>query len=128
MLHPRAFISFQMEDRWARNFLAQHARDKRNDIEFLDYSVKEPFESAWKTNCKARIAQTKGTIVLVGQTTYQSPAVLWEIEETKRQGNKLFGVKIHRDKICPTPNGLPTSRVVGWDFDSIVAELARWQA
>jgi hypothetical protein len=117
-----------MEDRWARDFLTQHARDKRNDIVFLDYSVKEPFESAWKTNCKARIAQTRGTIVLVGTTTYQSPAVSWEIEETKRQGNYLFGVKIHRDEVCPTPSGLPAGNVISWDFNKIVAELARWEA
>ncbi len=56
MAGPRAFVSFEMEDEWARDFLAQHAKDKRNDIEFLDYSVKEAFDSAWKTSCKARIA------------------------------------------------------------------------
>src|SRR5450631_1916083 len=95
---PRAFISFEMEDRWARNFLAQHAKDKRNDIEFVDYSVKDPFDSSWKTNCKAKIARTKGTIVMVGPTTALSEAVLWEVAETSRQGHYLFGVQINKDK------------------------------
>jgi hypothetical protein len=30
---PRAFISFEMEDRWARDFLVRQSKDKRNDIE-----------------------------------------------------------------------------------------------
>src|SRR5438132_171540 len=82
---PRAFISFQIEDRWARDFLVRQAKDGRTDVEFLDYSVKDPFDTAWKTNCKKQIARTHGTIVLIGPTTYRSDAVLWEIQETNRQ-------------------------------------------
>jgi hypothetical protein len=65
---PKAFISFEMEDRWARDFLVQQAKDKRNDIEFVDYSVQNPWDNSWKTQCKERIARTKGTIVLIGAT------------------------------------------------------------
>ncbi len=126
MAGPRAFISFEMEDEWARDFLAQHAKDKRNDLEFLDYSVKEAFNSAWKTNCKARIAQTKGTIVMVGPTTYLSDAVLWEIAETARQGHYLFGIQINRDKTHPIPSGLTASSVIRWDFTQIVKWLDTW--
>ncbi len=123
---PRAFISFEMEDKWARDFLAQHAKDKKNDIEFLDYSVKEPFDSKWKTECTKRIALTKGTIVLVGPTTYASDAVLWEIAETERQKNYLFGVQINKDKTYQIPAGLPAKNVIRWDFDQIVDWLKTW--
>lgn len=105
-----AFISFEMEDRWARDFLVQHAKDKRNDIQFLDYSVQDPFNTSWKTNCRARISETKGTIVLVGRTTYKSDAVLWEIAETIRQNHYLFGVQINRDSTHPIPTGLPVEK------------------
>jgi len=37
MAKPRAFISFEMEDRWARDFLVQQAKNKNNDIQFYDY-------------------------------------------------------------------------------------------
>jgi hypothetical protein len=123
---PRAFVSFQMEDKWARDFLAQHAKDKRNDIAFVDYSVQDPFDSAWKTNCKARVAATKGTIVLVGPTTYKSDAVLWEIDETIRQGHYMFGIQVNRDKTNPLPKGLPAKNVIRWDFDQIVKWLSTW--
>jgi len=123
---PRAFISFEMEDRWARDFLVRQAHDKRTDIEFVDYSVQDPFDSSWKTNCRDRISRTKGTIVLVGPTTYESDAVLWEIAETTRQDHYMFGVQINRDKTHTPPVGLPGKNVIRWDFDQIVKWLATW--
>ena len=123
---PRAFISFEMEDKWARDFLVQHAKDKRNDIEFVDYSVQDAFDAAWKTNCKARIARTRGTIVLVGPTTHKSEAVLWEIAETARQDHYIFGVQINKDKTHHLPTGLPAANVIRWDFTQIVKWLGTW--
>lgn len=123
---PRAFISFEMEDRWARDFLVQQAKDKRNDIEFVDYSVQNPWDSSWKTQCRERIGRTKGTIVLIGETTYKSEAVLWEIAETNRQGHHIFGVQINSGKVHPVPSGLATSNVIRWDFDQITYWLATW--
>jgi len=123
----RAFLSFQMEDRWSRDFLVQHARDKDTSIDFTDYSVHEPFDEKWKTNCRARIAVTKGTIVMVGADAAKSEAVLWEIAETNRQGHPIFGVQINSGKTHPIPVGLPQARVIRWDFDQIVNELERWK-
>ncbi len=126
MAGPRAFISFQMEDRWARDFIVQHARDKRNDIAFLDYSVQNPFDSKWKTECARRISLTRGTIVLVGPTTWQSEAVKWEIAETIRQDHYMFGIQINRDRTHLIPEGLPSQNVIRWDFTQITQWLSTW--
>src|SRR5437868_11354978 len=107
----RVFVSFEMEDRWARDFLKQHAATKTS-FEFVDYSIKEPFESQWKSNAKARIAMTRGTIVLIGPSTARADAVLWEIAETTRQAHPLFGIQISRDTSYPVPAGIPASRVI----------------
>lgn len=123
---PRAFISFEMEDRWARDFIAQHAKQDGNAVEFYDYSVKEAFESQWKTECTRRIAMTKGTIVLIGPTTYKSEAVLWEIAETIRQKHYMFGVQINRDTNHSVPAGLPSTNVIRWDFAQMTKWLATW--
>src|SRR5712691_9280857 len=117
----RAFVSFELEDRWSRDFLIQHARDKDTSIDFTDYSVHEPFDEKWKSNCRARIAQTKGTIVMVGPNTAKAEAVLWEIAEAERQRHPMFGIQINSGKSHPIPAGLQFSRVIRWDFDQIVA-------
>jgi hypothetical protein len=126
MATPRAFISFEMEDKWARDFLAQHARDERNDVDFYDYSVKDPFDSKWKTECAKKIALTKGTIVLIGPTTWKADAVLWEIAETARQGHYLFGIQINKDKTHSIPAGIPSGDVIRWNFDQIAKWLKTW--
>jgi hypothetical protein len=126
MSKPRAFISFEMEDKWARDFLVQQANDKRNDLEFFDYSVQDPFDSKWKTECAKRIALTKGTIVLIGDTTWKSDAVLWEIAETNRQGHYMFGVQIHKDETHSIPSGLPSANVIRWNFEQIGTWLNTW--
>jgi hypothetical protein len=115
-----------MEDKWARDFLVQQAKDKKNDIEFSDYSVKDPFDSNWKTECAKRIALTKGTIVLVGPNTSKSAAVVWEIIETIRQRHHIFGIQINSDKTHPIPAGLTITNVIRWDFKQIVSWLETW--
>lgn len=116
-----------MEDKWARDFIVQQAKDDRNDVDFYDYSVQDPFDSKWKTECARRIAQTKGTIVLVGPKTWTSEAVVWEIAETVSQGHYLFGIQIHRDLTHPIPQGLPASNVIRWNFAQISSWLRTWK-
>jgi len=115
-----------MEDKWARAFLAEHAKDERNDVAFYDYSVKEAFDAKWKTECAKRIALTKGTIVLVGPTTWKSDAVLWEIAETARQGHYLFGIQINKDATHSIPAGLPSKDVIRWNFAQMSTWLQSW--
>jgi hypothetical protein len=115
-----------MEDRYARDFLVQQARDEKNEIAFYDYSVQDPFGTRWKTECAMRIGLTKGTIVMVGPTTYNSDAVLWEIAETTRQGHYIFGIQINKDKTHRVPAGLPERNVIRWDFDQIIMWLKTW--
>jgi hypothetical protein len=115
-----------MEDKWARDFLAQQAKDDKNDIAFYDYSVKDPFDTKWKTECTKRIALTKGTIVLIGKTTWKSDAVLWEIAETISQKHYIFGIQINKDETHPIPARLPSANVIRWDFSQITKWLGTW--
>ena len=38
----RIFMSFAIEDEWARDFLVGHARNDNSPFELVDMSVKEP--------------------------------------------------------------------------------------
>ena len=103
------------------------SRDSGNDIDFVDYSVQDPWDTGWKTKCAARIGRTKGTIVLIGKTTYASAAVVWEIEESIRQGHYIFGIQTNPDVSYPIPKGLPAANVIRWKFDQIATWLNTWK-
>jgi hypothetical protein len=51
----RVFISFAIEDEWARDYLVGQARNERSPFEFVDMSVKEPWSDSWRTRCRTRI-------------------------------------------------------------------------
>lgn len=117
------FISFHIDDEAQVNLLRAQARAERFDIEFRDYSVKEPFDEKWRTNCRERIAQTSALICMIGRETAQREAVIWEINEAYRQGKKVIGVRIHRDRNDPIPQPLleHNAPIIYWDL----AEISR---
>jgi hypothetical protein len=126
MATHRVFISFEMEDRWARDFLKQQSSRRAGGPSFVDFSVKDPYDRAWKTECRKQIARTRGTIVLIGSTTYASVAVAWEIEETKRQSHRLLGMQINANKSHPIPSGIKSSQVIPWNLDKVTAHVSSW--
>jgi hypothetical protein len=115
------FISFHVEDEAQVNLLRSQAKDEATDLEFRDYSVKEPFDEKWKKNCTERISQTSATIVMIGSDTASREAVNWEIEESYKQGHKVIGVRIYRDRSDPIPKSMQehNAPVVNWDLKEI---------
>lgn len=115
------FISFHIDDEAQVNLLRHQAKDNEFGLEFRDYSVKEPFDEKWKTNCRERISRTSALICMIGEKTAQREAVIWEIEEAYRQGKKVIGVRIHRDKHHPIPKPLleHNAPIVEWNLAKI---------
>jgi hypothetical protein len=114
------FISFKVEDEPRVNLFRHQAREGLG-VEFRDYSVKEPFDEKWKTNCRERIAQTSAVIVFVGRDTAKSKPVNWEIDEAYSQDKKVVAVRIYRDENNPLPESLVRhkTRVINWDNSEI---------
>ena len=115
------FISFHINDEPQVNLLRAQAKSEQFDIEFRDYSVKEPFDEKWKTNCRERISQTSALICMIGEQTAQREAVNWEIEETYRQGKKVIGVRIYRHENHRVPRPLLEhgAPIVEWNLGEI---------
>ena len=120
------FISFHVEDEAMVNLLRRQAKDENFDIEFRDYSVKEPFDEKWKANCRERIAQTSALICMIGKETANRKAVNWEIEEAYRQDKKVVGVRLHRDQNHRIPKPLVENNapIIEWNLKKI----SRWLA
>ena len=121
------FISFHVQDEPQVNLLRAQARDSDFGMEFRDYSVKEPFDEAWKSNCRQQIALTSLTICMVGPDTATRDAVTWELEESYRQGHEVIGVRVYRDRDDPLPRPLVehNAPIMNWNRDDIRSHLER---
>ena len=84
------FISFAVEDEVRVNLLRSQAKDDNFDVEFRDYSVKEPFDEKWKPEVSDLISMTSAVIVMIGVETAKSRAVDWEIREGSSSGQKSY--------------------------------------
>jgi hypothetical protein len=121
------FISFHVEDEAQVNLLRAQAKDSDFGMEFHDFSVKEPFDEAWKANCRERIARTSLTICMIGPGTATREAVDWELNESYRQGHKVIGVRIYRDRSDPIPAPLVehSAPIMTWNRDEMNAHLTK---
>lgn len=123
----RVFISFHVEDEAQVELLRQQAKDERFDIEFTDYSIKEPFDDKWKTRATERIKQSSVFICMIGPETYQREAVVWEIDKAYELGKKVIGVRIYTDKDHKIPKPLVdnNAKIIDWNLKDIASELER---
>jgi hypothetical protein len=81
-----------MEDKPLVELFRGQAKADNSNVEFRDYSVKEPFERAWKGKVEELIRQCSMTICLVGRDTWHSEAVNWEIRKSAELGKRVVAV------------------------------------
>lgn len=116
----RTFISFAApEDNRIRDLFVGQTKNPDFPIDIIDYSVKEPFDEKWKTQCRERIKKTQLVIVLVGKTTYKAEGVIWEIKAAKEEGIPVFGVYIYKDDKSKIPEGLSGRDLIEWKWEGI---------
>ena len=113
------FISFATEDMDEVNLLRGHAKNEKNNIEFNDHSVREPYDSDRAEYIRRKIAEridrTSTTVVYLSENTAQSKWVKWEVEKSLEYGKRVIAV--HKgDKFTGTrPSWLSADiKVVPW--------------
>lgn len=86
------FVAFAIEDERMRDLLKGQSLHSRAPYEFIDMSVKEPYDSGWKDKVRTRIRRSHGVIALVSKNSVTSSGQKWEIECAKEEGKPLLGV------------------------------------
>ena len=122
----RVFISFAIEDQWAARNLSGQAKNERSPFEFVDMSVKQPWDEAWKTQCRTRIRGCDGMIAMVSTKTANADGALWEIRCAKAEGVPIIGMYTTTDnRPYSLPADLAGVRVVDWTWPNIKAFIDR---
>lgn len=119
MVKVRTFISFAAEDKTYRDLLIGQAKNPNSPIEIADWSVQEPFDEKWKTQCRERIKKTQQMIVLISKTTHKANGACWEIATAKEEGIPVFGVYIDKDDKGQIPKELSGKPVIDWTWEGI---------
>ena len=118
----RIFISFAIEDENLRDFLRGQSRNTNSPFEFVDMSVKQPWDSQWKTKCRTRIRGCDGMISIITRNTKKADGQIWEMNCAIDEGTPLLAIYGNKDHIGATiPNECGYLPVVDWNWEKISA-------
>lgn len=86
------FVAFAIEDERQRDFLKGQSLHPRAPYEFIDMSVKEPYDTDWKDRVRTRIRRSHGVIALISKNSLTSSGQKWEIQCAKEEKKPLRGI------------------------------------
>ncbi len=91
------FVAFAIEDERQRDFLKGQSLHPRAPFEFVDMSVKQAYDSAWKERVRTRIKRSDGVIVLSSKNSLNSSGQRWEIQCAKEEKKPIRGIWAYSD-------------------------------
>ena len=91
------FVAFAIEDERQRDFLVGQSLNTSTPFEFIDMSVKEPYDEAWKDRVRTRIRRSDGVIALVSANSLKSSGQKWEIGCAKEEDKNVLGIWAYKD-------------------------------
>lgn len=91
------FIAFAIEDEKQRDLLKGQSLNAKSPFEYIDMSVKEPYDKDWKDRVRTRIKRSDGVIVLVSKNSLKSSGQKWEIQCAREEGKKIRGIWAYSD-------------------------------
>lgn len=123
------FISFDSGDLDEVNLLRGQAKNDGSELEFNDWSLKEPFNSKKaeyiKRGIRERIRQSSATICYITNKTAKSKWVNWEVNESIRLGKKVIAVYKGSKPPAVTPKAIKDNRIplIKWNHKDILKAL-----
>lgn len=109
------FIAFAKEDEASRNMLKGQSLNTKSPFEYIDMSVKEPYDTSWKTQTRTRIKRSDGVIALISANTPKADGELWEITCAREESKPLMGIWLGEYRTKPAAMGTAPCKVWTWD-------------
>lgn len=109
------FVAFAIEDERQRDFLKGQSLNTNSPFEYVDMSVKEPYDADWKERVRTRIRRSDGVIALVSKNSLTSSGQKWEITCAREEKKKILGIWAYTDD----RTNLPGVNTVVWSWPAI---------
>jgi hypothetical protein len=111
------FVAFAIEDEHQRDLFKGQSLHPRAPYEFIDMSVKEPYDTDWQGRVRTRIRRSDGVIVLVSKNSLTSSGQKWEIACAREEGVRIRGIWAYKDD----RTNVEGVRTLAWSDDNINA-------
>lgn len=106
-MRHRVFASFQYGDVHYARLLEAWAANENHDFvlysERLRVAINSRRGAYIRQQLRPRITRASVLLCLIGEGTWSSPWVKWEIETAKAQGKGLVGAKLKQSNRIPVP-------------------------
>jgi len=109
------FIAFAIEDERQRDFLKGQSLNTKSPFEFIDMSVKEPYDENWKERVRTRIRRSDGVVALVSKNSLSSSGQKWEIACAREEKKRILAIWAYSDD----RTALSGVNTVVWTWDAI---------
>lgn len=119
MANKRVFVSFAAEDEKQKILFTGQAKNTKVPYEFIDMSVKGPYDEEWKTNCRTRIKSCDGVFALISKKLKKADGAIWEIKCAKEERIPLIGVYLDGTTLSDIPDELYGVKKVQWTWGNI---------
>jgi hypothetical protein len=91
------FVAFAIEDVRIRDMIKGQSLHTTSPFEYVDMSVKEPYDEEWKKKVRTRILRSDGVLVIVSKDSLNSSGQKWEIQCAKDEKKKIRGIWAYKD-------------------------------
>lgn len=109
------FVAFAIEDERCRDFLKAQSLNTRSPFEYIDMSVKEPYDEEWKARVRTRILRSNGVLVLVSKNSLNSSGQKWEIKCAREERKPVRGMWCYKDD----RTNIEGVNTMVWNWDNI---------
>ena len=109
------FVAFAIEDKVQRDLLKGQSLNTKSPFEYVDMSVKEPYQTEWKERVRTRIRRSDGVIALISKNSVKSTGQKWEIQCAKEEKKPVRGIWAYTDD----RTNIEGVNTVVWNWDNI---------
>ncbi len=121
MANKRVFVAFAIEDETTKILFTGQAKNKNVPYDFVDMSVKQPWDTNWKANCRTKIKGCDGAFALVSKNLKNASGAIWEIDCIIEEKIPLMGIYIDGGTFFDKPSNMSGVTCKEWTWENVKA-------
>jgi len=91
------FVAFAMDDQNIRDMIKGQSLNTDSPFEYIDMSVKEAYDTGWKSKVRTRIKRSDGVLAIISKNSLSSTGQEWEIKCAREEGKKVLGIWAYKE-------------------------------